>query len=235
MRIIYYIFILTIFVDANEYFAKLQPIETYNIKASTSGKVVFVNEKIKGLSANNSIILKLDSKVDNIDLKQTIKKLNVLSQIIKIERNILNKFKSIRSKSQFDKDNQKIKIFNLENKRSDLIIKKAILEDKINKKKFKEFNKYISNINVKVGDYVNPGAFLYTANNISKSKLEIYIPIEKANLYKQKTIYIDDKKTKYTISKLYKISDTKNLSSYKCEIIVDAPKQFSKLVKIEFK
>jgi len=52
---------------------------------------------------------------------------------------------------------------------------------------------------------------------------------------KNKTIYLDGKKSDLKISKLYTVADTKHISSYKCEIIIPAPKTFSKLTKIEFK
>jgi len=235
MKIVSLIIALNLFINASEYFSKIEPYEIYNIKAAISGQVIFVNNNIKGQKAKNSTIIELDSKVDKIELTQTKNKLNTIEQIIKIEQSTLNKFKKIRSKSQLEKDNQKIKILNLKNQKSDLITKKAILEDKILKKKLKEKDNYIFDINVKVGDFVNAGTQLYTAVDLSKGKLEIFLPIENSKQYKNKHIYIDEKLTTYKISKLYKVADTKHISSYKCEIIIDAPKSFSKLVKIEFK
>ena len=235
MRILSIVFILGLVLNASEYFAKVEPLETYNVKSAVSGQVIYVNSKIEGSVSNNQFIVKLNSKVDSVDLEQTINKINTLSKIIKIEQNTLKKFNNIRSKSQLDKDNQKIKVLNLENQKSDLIVKKTTLEDKIKNKNIKESDKYISNINVKVGDFINAGTLVYTAVDLSKGKLEIFIPISTAKNYNKKTIYINGIKTNYKISKLYKIADTKHLSSYKCEIIIDAPKSFSDLVKIEFK
>jgi hypothetical protein len=222
-------------VYGGEYFSKIEPIETYNIKSAVSGQVTFVNDNIKGLNASNSVIVQLDSAVDKVELEQTNKKLISISEIIKIEKDILVKFHNIRSKSQLDKDNQKIKVLNLENQKSDLIVKKASLEDRISKKSLKEKNHYISDINVKVGDFVNAGTLLYTAHDFTKGKLEIFLPISSIDNYLDKTIYIDSKATKYKIDKLYKVAHTKHISSYKCEIVIDAPKNFSTLVKIEFK
>jgi len=235
MRIISIIVCFSILLNAQEYFAKLEPLEVYNVKSSVSGKVIFVNNQIKGLNALNSTIVKLDSKVDVVELKQTKKKLRIIMQILKIENKILQKFTKISSKSQLDRDNQKIKILNLENQKSDLLVKQAMLEDKIKNKNIQEENNYISNINVKVGDFVNAGSSLYTSSDLSKSKIEIFIPIDKAKEIVNKTIYLDGLVTQYKINKLYKIADLKHISSYKCEIIVNRPKNFSKLVKIEFK
>ncbi len=235
MRIFSIIIAFGLFLNASEYFAKLEPVETYNIKASTSGQVVYINNEIEGLNANNSTIIKLDSSVDEIDLKQTKNKIKTLGQIIKIEKSTLKKILKIRAKSQLDKDNQKIKVLNLENQLGDLVTKKAILEDKLNKKNLVEKSHYISNINVKVGDFVNAGTLLYTAEDLTKAKLEIFIPMSEAQNIKTKRIYIENRVTDYKINKIYKVADTKHISSYKCEIIIDAPKSFSHLVKIEFK
>ncbi|RLA81771.1 MAG: HlyD family secretion protein, partial [Epsilonproteobacteria bacterium] len=177
MKIISAIIFLSVFVNATDYFAKLEPLETYNIKSAVSGQVIFTNDNIEGSISHNSIIVTIDSEIDKIDFKQTTNKLKTLTKIITIEKSTLKKFKNIRSKSQLDKDNQQIKILNLENQQSDMIVKLASLKDKISKKELKEKNYYISNINVQVGDFVNPGSLLYTASNISKSKLEIFLPI----------------------------------------------------------
>ncbi len=235
MKIISAIIFLSVFVNATDYFAKLEPLETYNIKSAVSGQVIFTNDNIEGSISHNSIIVTIDSEIDKIDFKQTTNKLKTLTKIITIEKSTLKKFKNIRSKSQLDKDNQQIKILNLENQQSDMIVKLASLKDKISKKELKEKNHYISNINVQAGDFVNPGSLLYTASNISKSKLEIFLPINSTIDYMNKKIYIDDKITSYKISKLYKVADLKHISSYKCEIIIDSPKNFSSLAKVTFK
>jgi hypothetical protein len=229
------LFIFTILVTANEYFAKVEPLITYNIKSTINGEVIYVNDKSKGYDVVNSVMVKLNTKLDIIELRQIKHKIKTLNKIIKLEKNTLNKFKKIRSKSQLDKDNQNIKILNLENQLNDLITKKATLEDKISNKTIKVKNRYISNINVKVGDYINAGTLLYTANDLSKAKLIIYLPIKDAKSYLNKTIYIDNRQTKYKINTLYKIADSKHISSFKCEIIIDKPALFSTLVKIEFK
>ncbi len=235
MRILSLIIALNLFVNASEYFAKLEPLETCNIKASVSGQVVFVNDNIKGSHTKNSTIVQLDSNVDKAELEQIKNKLKTIKQIIKIEQSTLKKFQSIRSKSQLDKDNQKIKVLNLHNQQSDLIIRKVTLEDRIIKKDLKETNNYISDINVKVGDFVTTGTLLYTVVDLSGAKVDIFIPISKASNLTSKKIYIDGKETNYKISKLYRVADVKHISSYKCEIVIDAPKNFSKLVKVEFK
>ncbi|MEA3290558.1 MAG: hypothetical protein U9Q04_10315 [Campylobacterota bacterium] len=220
---------------ASEYYAKLEPVHSYNMKASVSGKVIEVNDKAEATTVDSSLIVRIDSKVDKIDLKQSNIKLKSLRSILKIEKGVLESFKKISSKSKFDKDNQRIKILNIESSISDLITKIEKLNDTIEKKILIENNKYIYNIAVQKGDYVNPGTLLYTAMDTTKGKLEIFIPVKDAKTIKEKTIFIDGVKTDFKIDKLYSVADAKHISSYKCEIIIPEPKLLSRLVKIEFK
>jgi len=220
---------------ASEYYAKVEPVSIYNVKSSVSGKVLYVNKDIESKNIKNETIVKIDANVNKIDLKQSKIKLKGLKDILTIEKNTLNSFKKVSSKSRFDKDNQRIKILNVTSSISDLETKIATLNDFITNKTLKEQNKYIYNIAVEIGDYVNPGTLLYTAMDLTKGKLEIYIPISKANDIKTKTIYLNGVKTDLKISKLYTVSDTKHISSYKCEINIPTPKEFSRLTKIEFR
>ncbi len=227
--------LISTFGFAQEYYAKIEPISTYNVKSSVSGKVIYINKKIESKKIVNETIVKIDSKVNKIELQQSKIKLKGLKSILKIDKNTLESFKKVSSKSRFDKDNQRIKILNTKSSISDLETKIATLDDQIQNKTLNEKNKYIYNIAVEVGDYVNPGTLLYTAMDLSKGKLDIYIPISEAKNIKTKTIFIDGKKTNLSISKLDIVADTKHISSYKCEINIEKPKEFSTLTKIEFR
>ena len=220
---------------ASEYYAKLNPINTYDVKSAVSGQIVYVNNSIESKNATNSTIVEIDSRVNVEDLKQSQIKLKNYKAIFKIEQGTLESFKKVSSKSRFDKDNQRVKIFNISSNISDLETKIATLQDAISNKTLIEKNNYIYNIAVEIGDYVAPGVILYSSMDLSAGKLEVYIPIDKANEIKSKTIFLDGEKTDLKISKLYTIADSTHISSYKCEIIVPSPKSFSNLVKIEFK
>jgi len=234
-KIITSILLTSVISFASEYYAKIEPIESYNIKSAVAGKITYTNSNVEGKSIQEITILKIDSKIDKIELAQTKLKLENYQNILTIEKNTLKSFNKVSSKSKFDKDLQKIKILNVESTISDLTTKVALLEDKISKKELQESEKYIYNIAVKIGDYVNPGTLLYQTMDLSSAKLEFFIPISLKDEIKTQSIYIDGKKTNLKISKLYKVADSKHLSSYKCEIILPTPKEFSKLVKIEFK
>jgi hypothetical protein len=235
MKSIFTVLLLGTSLFAMEYYAKIEPLESYVIKSAVSGKVLRANDAIEGKKANNSEVVKIDSFVNEVELKETKNKLQSMNHMIELEDKNYNRLNKVRSKSAFEKDTQKIKVLSLESQRSDLLIKIAMLEDTIKNKKLMEKNNYIFDIAVKAGDYVTPGTLLYTAKDLSKGKLEIFIPIADAGIIQNKDIYLDGKKSELKIDRIYEVADAKHISSYKCEIIVPNVKKFSRLVKIEFK
>ena len=220
---------------ANEYYAKIEPIQSYVIKAATSGEVIYTNEAIEGEFAQNSVIVELDSAVDRVDLEQTQNKLALFKQMIEIEHNNYERLKKVTTRSDFDKDSQLLKSLNLQSTQADLHIKIAQLQKSIANKKLIEKNRYIYSISVKKGDYVNAGTLLYEAKDLSKGKVELFVPITEAATLMSKQIFINNEAITSKIHKIYKVADAKNISAYKVEIIMDEPKAFSSLVKIEFK
>lgn len=222
-------------IFANEYYAKLEPIESYQVKAAVAGKVIFSNYQIEGLKANNTTIVELDSSVDRVELEQSKNKLKFIDEMLKIEQNNYDRLNQVSSKSAFEKDTQKLKVINLESSKADMIIKIENLKDTISNKKLVEKSNYVFNIAVKEKDYVTPGTLLYEAKDLSKGKLEIFVPIAQIEEIKNKEIYLDGIKSDIKISKIYDVADSTNISAYKVELIVTNAQQFSRLVKIEFK
>ena len=235
MKIIWTILLLVSSLFASEYYAKLEPINSFQIKSAVGGKVIFSNSKIEGLKANNSTIIELDSLVDKVELEQSQNKLKFIDEMLKIEQNNYDRLNQVSSKSAFEKDTQKLKVINLESSKADMIIKIENLKDTISNKKLVEKSNYIYNIAVKEGDYVNAGTLLYEAKDLSKGKLEIFVPISQIEEIKNKDIYLDGTKSSIKISKIYDVADATNISAYKVELIVEDVKTFSKLVKIEFR
>jgi len=236
MRIISFIFLATSFLFGMEYYSKLEPYNSYVIKSAVSGKVVYTNDNIEGKLLNKKTkIVELDNAVDKVELAQTKKKLEVLNSMLDIQQKNYNRLNKISSKSAFEKDNKKIQVLNLQSSKTDLVIKIANLKDSIKNKELFENKIYIYNISVKKGDYVTPGTLLYEAKDLTKGKLEIFIPIADYEEIQNKTIYIDGEKSDLKINKIYEVADSKHISSYKCEIVIEKPKTFSRLVKIEFK
>lgn len=233
-----YLVILLIFINSafsSEYYAKLEPIHSYVVKSSVSGKVLFSNDEIEGFIAKKSKIIEIESIVENIELKQVNEKLELIKKMIKIEDKNYKRLKKVKTKSAFEKDAQFLKSLNLQSSQSELLSRQAILKNTIKNKNLSENNKYVYNINVKKDDYVTPGTLLYETKDLSKGKLEIFVPINEIDTVNNKTIYLNKKQTNLKVDKIYKIADSKHISSYKVEIIVPNPETFSRLIKIEFK
>ncbi len=235
MKIIWICLLTISSIFANEYYAKLEPIDSFQVKSAVAGKVIYSNSKIEGLQANNSTIIEIDSLVNKVELEQSKNKLKFIDQMLEIEKNNYSRLNQVTSKSEFEKDTQKLKVINLESSKADMIIKIESLKDIINNKKLVEKSNYIFNIAVKDGDYVSPGTLLYESKDLSKGKLEIFVPISQIDEIKNKDIYLDGVKSNVKISKIYDVADDTNISAYKVELIIDDVKIFSRLVKIEFK
>lgn len=233
-----YLLLVTIFLSslfANEYYAKLEPIDSFEVKSAVSGKVIFTNDKLEGQKAKNSVVVEIDSYVNKVELEQTKNKLKAINSMIEIENNNYKRMLKVSSKSGFEKDSQKLKVINLETTKADLLTRVATLKDIIKNKKLVEKTNYIYNIAVKKDDYVNAGTFLYESKDLSRGKLEIFVPISDVEAIKNKTIYLDGEQSDIKINKIFEVADSKHISSYKVELIIPNPKKFSRLVKIEFK
>ena len=238
------LFLLSLFflinINANgnviqDFYAKAIPIEHYIVKSTVNGEMIYVNRSIESNSSNNTTIIKIDTKVDTLELKQLNRKLNIINKMIKIEKNNQRSINKISSKSKFEKDNQKLKVLNIQSNKTDLIIKINRLKDSISHKTIIDKSNYIDEIFVQKGDFVTSGTKLYSAYDLTNAKLEIFVSINDIEKIRNKTIYLNNIKTSYKINKIFKVANQTHLSSYKCEIIINKPNQFSKLVKIEFK
>jgi multidrug resistance efflux pump len=95
---------------------------------------------------------------------------------------------------------------------------------------------YVGKLTVRKGDYVAPGTPVARIDDTSKAKLVLYVPQKELEGIERKRIYIDGKATDYKVSKVWRVSDEVYVSSYRVEIVIDAPKDyFSKLVQVELK
>ncbi len=251
-------------LNATIYYAKVEPVQKYSIKSAVSGKVLKSNYEMEGRVSNGKIIIHLDDILNREDLKNSIQKLKTIKNLISITKeNLKNakeiasireknykKIKNLKTKSRVEKDNELISsvnaqnqvlnlMSNLENLKSQLDdqnYKIATLRDQIKKKSIIVPKGYlIYKLYLQKGDYAGVGTFLVDAYDISKAKLTVYVSKEDYDLAKNGVIYLDGKPTSYKIDKLWNNADTQNISSYKAQIIMPAPKVFSKLVKVEFR
>lgn len=255
---------MAIGLNASVYYAKVEPLQKYSIKSAASGKVLSSVEKLEGKISDGRVIIHLDDVLNKEDLRNSYDKLKTIKEMIKItNKNLKNakevakireknyeKIKNLKTKSRVEKDNELINSVNsqnqvlslmntlesLKNQLNDQNYKIATLKDLISKKNIRAPKGYfIYKLYLQKGDFAGIGTPLLDIYDISLAKLTIYLSKEDYSLAKKGVIYMDGKKTNYKVNKLWISADTQNISSYKAEILMPAPKVFSKLIKIEFK
>jgi len=259
-----FLFLITfnIFLFADEHYAKLEPIETILIKAEINGKVIKAKDELEG-KVVDGLIVKIDDTLDKTDLKHSKESLQLINKMIDINKNILPLLKKsylkkrdlyqkvtplssssvsqkeslysayVGAKNQYNAVEEKI--LNLKNQKVSLEQKIASLKDKIKKKSIIVKNRYLYELNIKSGEYVNIGMPIATLQDISKAKLVIYLSEDEIKDIDNKSIYINGKKSNLKFSKIWKVADKKYISSYRAEILLKPFTNFSKLIKVEVK
>ena len=229
-----YIFLLfPIFLFANSYIAKIEPKDEFSIYANASGEITYL-DKNKEMNIINGVIVKIDNVLDkeNLSLYQT--QLKLLNEKLSILQDYYNKFKTIKGKSDFEKDEKYMEIIELKNSIKDLEISIANTKNTLSKKEIALDNLYLKEFVVNKYDYVNVGTKIATAYDISKAKLVIYLNSEDYKDIKSKEIYLDGKKSDVKIKKLDITPDKTFISAYKLKLEIDS-KEFGKSITVEFK
>ena len=245
------------------HYAKVEPFETITLKAAVSAQVTASKMALEGTTVSATII-ELDDKLDKIKLTSSKDSLRLVDSMIATNQNILGALKqslnkqrayykrisNVTSASKTQKDNAfyaftsaktqyfstKEKIDSLKKQKLDLKYEIARLQDSISKKSIKVDNKFLYKLLVSAGDYVNMGTPLAQIKDLSSAKLILFLENKELENIEAKSIYINNKKTDYTVTKIWKVADEKFISSYRTEIIIKNPKEsFSKLLKVEFK
>ncbi len=256
--------VLAFSLNASVYYAKVEPHFKYAIEASVSGEVVSLMKESEGRVSNGEVLIQIDDFLNKKELKSAKIKLSSLKRVMELtQKNVensrkveqikelnYNKIKDLKTKSRASKDTELIGLINassqllslensLENLKisiSDLEFRIATLKNSISKKSISvEKDSFVYKIHINKGDFVNAGAPLIDAYDISKGKLTIFLSREDVDRVEDSTIYINDKPTSFNIDRIWKVADTQNISSFRAEIIIPAPKRFSELLKIEFK
>jgi len=248
---------------SNSYYAKVEPFEVKNISSNVVGVVTNVDEELLGkkLHANSYIVI--DDALDKDELLAVNEKLAYLHKTLEFNEDILKnlkkslekkrvnyeKVKNLKIKSSVEKDNEFYNLVSSENSYlgtmkeinnlkvqiADLNLRKAQLQRSIRDKHLQADGLTLYELKVKEGQVVNIGTPLATVVDVSKALLTLYIDAEDLKNIKNSRIFIDGKKTSYKIDRVVDIADSKNISKYKAQIIIKAPKIFSKLVQVELK
>jgi hypothetical protein len=245
------------------YYSKVEPYEIRDISSNISGLILYTQEEMIGKKLTDKAYIKIDSELDEKELKFIEDKLSYLGEmvitnekvLVNLEKSLVkkqenyDKIKSLKIKSVVEKDNSfydlvasenqllntQKDIQNLKVQITDLKLRAAQLRRSVSDKYVTANGFVLYNILVKPGQVVGMSTPLAQVADTSKAKLTIYLDEEDALHADKQTVYIDGEKTAYKISRLLNIADSKNISKYMAQIIIESPKLFSKLVKIELK
>ncbi len=262
-KVLFLSMLISSYLLADVYYARVEPVESYSIKSSASGQVVRSNISLEGRFVKDSLVIKIDDASNLQDLKTSQEKLKALKEIelidiqnmknaklsYEIKKRNYDRIKNLKTKSIYEKDNQLVLVIsaqsqylsakqtlqNIKSQIDDLKYKIFTLKDTIDKKNIHLKDRFLYKLYVKKGDYVNSGTLLMDVQDISKAKLTIYLSYEDMSNLDKKTIYINGKKSDLKFHKVWKVADTTNISSYKAELYIPAPKVFSRVVKVELK
>jgi len=260
----YILLLLTpLFVLAKVHYTKVEPYENITLKSAVSAQVSKVAIEKEGTITSRTII-QLDNKLDQIKLRSSNASLKLIQSMIQTNQDILDalsqsiekqqdyhqRISNMASASKTQRDNAfytyinsrtqylstKEKIDSLKKQRLDLQYEVARLKDTLVKKSIKLNKKFLHKLLVNKGDFVNMGTPLAEVRDLSKAKLILFLESSELKNIKYRTIYINNRATKLKISKIWKVTDEKFISSYRTEIVIKNPKMnFSKLLKVEFR
>jgi multidrug resistance efflux pump len=233
------------------------------LKAAAAGAIVRAELDAEGKTLHDKRIVQIDDRVERIELDNAKRNMTILRRMLSLNETTLpalkesmerqkeyyERLKRLSTASQTQKDNAfnayaaalaqyttiKEKILTLRKQINDTEAAIAKLEDIIEKKSI-VIDGYLFKLLVRRGEYVAPGTPLAVVDDTSKAKLVIFVPSEIARGIEKRTVYIDGKKSDATIHRVWKVADDTYMSSYRVEIVLDAPKDyFSKLVQVELK
>ena len=261
---IFLLLLSPLLIFAKVHYAKVEPYDSVTLKSAVSGLVLEVDLNAEGTHVQGKRIIHIDDVLDRTNLDDTKQSVILLEQMLGINNEIASslagtvkrqegyykRMSKLLTASKTQKDNAysaftsiktqylttKEKIVSLKKQILDTKYKVAQLEDILIKKSIIPENKYLYKLMVREGDYVAPGTALAQIQDASKAKLVLFLEPEELKDIKEKTIYIDSKRTNYKVGKVWRVADEKFISSYRAEIYIPAPKnEFSKLLKIEVK
>ncbi|QOP45960.1 HlyD family efflux transporter periplasmic adaptor subunit [Sulfurimonas paralvinellae] len=262
MRILFYLILSTLLV-AEVHYSKVEPYKFKNISSNVTGEILFVDENLIGKRLSSKPFIIIDAEIDNAELVDIKKKMQHLQETLLINEKILKnleavlekkrlnykKTEALKIKSRIDKDREfydlvasensynatQKEIYSLKNSLADLQLRRIQLEKSIRDKKVTQKGFVLYSVAVKEGQVVNMATPLAQVADISKGLLSIYVDADELQNIQNKVVYINGKKTSYRVSRVLDIADSVNISKYKVQIVIDPPKVFSKLVKVDLR
>lgn len=263
MPIIFALLFFVTAIYAKEYYAKAEPYEIYTVSSNVSGEVIYTDLASQGKVLGKKGYLQIDDTLDRAELQSLEGKISALEKTLEHNRQLelnyhqmaemkqsnFDRIKDLKIKSSVEKDREYFDVVNSRNallgvqkeieslhiSLGDLKLRRTQLRKSINDKHLSAPGKVLYQLMVKPSSVVNPGTPLAQIADIRKAKLTLYLSAEEVQSLQNKKIYLNSSVTLYKIDRLWKIADASKLSSYRAEILISPPAQFSHLIKVEFK
>lgn len=264
MKYLFILLFIPVFtLYAKQYYAKVEPYEIRTISANVSGLVLFTDEQKEGAKLGTKEYIIIDDELDVIENDKLEKKVQLLhvtlslnedlkknyEEITKRKNKNYERIKDLKIKSSVEKDREfydvvasqnslislEKEIISLQTQINDLELRSAQLQRSISDKHLKAEGYILYALMVKPGQVVAPSTPLAKIADASRALLTIYLSSEEIRDVKEKVLYLNGAKSNYKIDRIWNIADEKHLSSYKAEIIIDAPEHFSSLMKVELR
>ncbi|MCK9454119.1 MAG: HlyD family secretion protein [Sulfurimonas sp.] len=263
MRVIVVLTLLLTLSHAKVYYAKVEPYEIRDVSSNVSGLIISADKALVGTKLTSKAYIEIDSEVDSKELRLTKEKLMYTKNSLEINEAVLvnledllvkkrenyRKIEPLKFKSSVEKDREfydlitsenlylttRKEIQNLKIQIADLELREVQLQRSIRDKKLTAEGFVLYEMLVKPEQVVGVATPLAKIADTSKAILSIYLDDTDVLDARSKVVYIDGQKSGYKISRLLNIADGKNISKYLAQIVIESPKLFSKLVKVELR
>jgi len=248
---------------AEVYYARVEPYEVRTIASFVSGQVVYADENMLGKRLSKRAFIQIDDRLNRDELESVRKKMSYLKDTLSVDEKIIKNLKevlvrkkenfkriaSLSIKSKVEKDREFYNVVASENSYlatlkemnslkiniSDLALREKQLLKTIQDKSIVADSFVLYALKVKPESVVNIGTPLAVVADVNKAIAVVYLNENDLKNIKSSVLYINGKKSNYKFTRISKIADSQNISRYRAEIIMKAPKIFSNLIKIELK
>lgn len=239
MRGVIFLLLSVGFLNASSYMGQIQPYEKIEVVSEVSGLVIKVDRSLEFTYVeDDKNIVKIEKKQEEIELTGLKDSLHSVQKIYKLKKSNFQSKNRVKQISKYEKNLEQSSVFEIQNTLFKLQNSIKLIEYQKEKKTFNVKEKYINNIFVREGDYVNIGTKIMEVYQVSKSKIELYIRAKDIKNLNKKTILIDGKPSSFKIEKISKVKDSINLSSFLVRLVKDTEDingYFGDVVKVEFK
>jgi len=217
---------------AGSYKARIEPLERVTLSAQYGGLIVKLdqNDELKML---DKTVLVIDHALESQELANAEAKRALLNDQIRIKQRQYNRIKNLKGQSLFTKERYQSELLVLKMQKNDLMTQIAKLKDIIAKKEITLHHRYLKKLYLRQGAFVAPGMKLMDVEDLSGSRIVLYVDAEDRAGLKSKKITVDGKTDHgYTIQKVAETTDERYLSSYRVELVREGSAPFGKIVTV---